>query len=131
MLPTQDSDAEYDKKMPCRHHRLQGIFYLGSACCSVALTSLNDPMNMFAGQRIMNAAIRTENEILLAGAFKESFGLALNVRFAAGIEKGAGAMIKTTHQRGAWLKEGAGFFKRINFFHVHIPVYSLIREIVP
>ena len=71
----------------------------------------------------MNAAIRAENEILLAGAFKESFGLALNVRFAAGIEKGAGAMIKTTHQRGAWLKEGAGFFKRINFFHVHIPVY--------
>ena len=48
---------EYDIKKPCRHHRLQGLFYLGSACCSVALTSLNDPMNMFAGQRIMNAAI--------------------------------------------------------------------------
>ena len=68
---------------------------------------------------------------MLAGAFKESFGLALNLLFAAGIEKGAGAMIKTSHQRGAWLEEGAGFFKCIYFFHVHIPVYSLIREIVP
>ena len=53
---------------------------------------------------------------MLAGAFKESFGLALNLLFAAGIEKGAGAMIKTSHQRGAWLEEGAGFFQMYLFF---------------
>ena len=56
---------------------------------------------------------------------------AVDFFLAAGIEKGARPMIEATHQSSPWLKESARFFNGIDLLYAHIPVYSLVRQVVP
>ena len=88
-------------------------------------------MDALGRQRIVNAAIRTDHQVLLAGGFQHALGIGLDFLFAAGIKKRALMMVKAAHQGGAGLKEGAPLRQACHLFHMQIPVYGFVIQIFP